>query len=92
VIAAACAACGLIIASTACIWCAMDGPGAARLRRTARHYLRVARYHLLRRRYARRMRGPLPDRDQGVPYCRREWLATLDAWDEPAARTERTRT
>jgi hypothetical protein len=91
-IAAAYTAIGLILACIACIWCAMDGPGAARLRRAARHYLRAARYHLLRRRYARRMRGPLPDRDQGVPYCRREWLAFMDAWDEPAARPERSRT
>jgi hypothetical protein len=53
---------------------------------------RAARYHIARRRYARRMLGPLPARDQDVPYSRREWLAILDAWDAPAARTEKTPT
>ncbi len=53
---------------------------------------RAARYHLTRRRYARRMRGPLPARDQGIGYDRRAWLAALDAWEAPAARTERSRT
>ena len=53
---------------------------------------RAARYHLTRRRYARRMRGPLPAHDQGVPYDRRRWLDFMDAWDAPAARPERTRT
>jgi hypothetical protein len=53
--------------------------------------LRAARYRLARLRYARRMRGPLPERDQGIAYDRRAWLAILDAWDAPAARTERSR-
>jgi len=74
---------GLTIAAT----------GYALIGRERLAYLRrAARYHLTRRRYARRMRGPLPDRDQGVPYDRRRWLAILDAWDAPAARPERTRT
>jgi hypothetical protein len=54
--------------------------------------IRAARHHLTRRRYARRMRGPLPGRDQGIWYDRRRWLEVQDAWGEPAARTERSRT
>ena len=71
----------------ACAW-------SARRDRPARYSfpVRAARYHLTRLRYARRMRGPLPARDQGVPYDRRAWLAILDAWDGPAAPAERTRT
>ena len=61
-------------------------------RRQLAYLRRAARYHLTRRRYARRMQGPLPARDQGVAYGRREWLAALDAWEAPAARRERTRT
>jgi hypothetical protein len=38
------------------------------------------------------MLGPLPARDQDIPYNRLQWLAFLDTWDEPAARPERTRT
>jgi hypothetical protein len=53
---------------------------------------RAARYHLTRRRYARRMRGPLPWWDQGVPYSRLKWLAVLDTWEAPAARPDRSRT
>ena len=77
----------VIAGCAACAW-------SARRDRRARYSLpvRAARYHLTRRRYARRMRGPLPPRDQGVPYDRRRWLAILDAWDAPAARPERTRT
>jgi len=63
---------------------------AARILKTL---LRAAiRYHLTRRRYTRRMRGPLPARDQGIWYDRRRWLEVQDAWDEPAAPTEKSRT
>ena len=77
----------VIAGCAACAWSARPG-------RPARYSLpvRAARYHLTRRRYARRMRGPLPAHDQGVPYDRRRWLAILEAWDAPAARPERTRT
>jgi len=51
-----------------------------------------ARWHLTRRRYTRRMRGPLPPRDQGIPYDQRRWLTALDAWEAPAAPHERSRT
>jgi hypothetical protein len=54
--------------------------------------VRAARYHLTRLRAARRMRGPLPWWDQGVPYDRFQWDAVLDTWDTPPARPERTRT
>lgn len=54
--------------------------------------VRAARCHRIRRRYARRMRGPLPARDQDIPYSRRQWLAILDAWEAPAAPAERSRT
>jgi hypothetical protein len=55
------------------------------------HPIRAARYHLARLRYARRMRGPLPARDQGIAYDRAAWLAFLDAWDaRPAAERSRT--
>lgn len=56
-----------------------------------RFWVRAARYHRMRRRYARRMTGPLPERDQRIPYSRREWLAILDAYDGPAP-PERSRT
>lgn len=85
--ASAYTAMGLTIAGCAAYaWCVLDG------RKQAAYLRRVARYHLTRRRYARRMRGPLPARDQGVPYDRRQWLAILDAWEAPAARPERSRT
>ena len=72
---------------------ALAGCAYALIGRERLAYLRrAARYHLTRRRYARRMRGPLPDREQGVPYDRRRWLDFMDAWDAPAARPERTRT
>ena len=61
------------------------------VRHAARYYRRAARYHLTRHR-TRRMRGPLPARDQGIAYDRLKWLAILDTWEEPAARPERTRT
>ena len=54
--------------------------------------VRAARYRLTRLRYARRMRGPLPARDQDVPYCRRRWLEVLDAYEAAPARAERSRT
>lgn len=54
--------------------------------------IRQLRHHLTRRRYYRRMRGPLPARDQRIPYNRREWLAIIDAYDARPARTERSRT
>jgi hypothetical protein len=57
-----------------------------------RFWARAARYHRTRHRYARRMHGPLPAREQGIPYDRRRWLAVLDAWEAPAARPERSRT
>jgi hypothetical protein len=83
----ACVACGLIAAGCiACVWCTLGG------RKQAAYLRRVARYHLLRRRYARRMHGPLPGHDQDVPYDHWGWLAALDAWEAPAARTEETRT
>jgi hypothetical protein len=62
------------------------------MRARLRFRVRQARYHLTRRRYWRRMRGPLPRRDQGVPYDRQAWLAILDAYDARPARTVRTRT
>jgi hypothetical protein len=55
-----------------------------------RFWVRAARYHITRRRYWRRMRGPLPQRDQGIPYDRQAWLAILDAYDARPARTVRT--
>ena len=85
------AACGLTLAGCAA-YAIRAIPGYETLRKQIAYLRRVARYHLLRRRYARRMRGPLPARDQGVPYDRRQWLAIQDAWDGPAARPERTRT
>lgn len=54
--------------------------------------IRQVRYHLARRRYHRQMHGPLPARDQGIPYDRLRWLAILDAFEAPPARTVRTRT
>jgi hypothetical protein len=57
-----------------------------------RFWVRAARYRITRRRYWRRMRGPLPRRDQGIPYDRHAWLAILDAYDARPARTVRTRT
>lgn len=81
--AAAYTAMGLTIAAT----------GYALIGRQRLAYLtRAARYHITRRRYARRMLGPLPAWDQDVPYNRREWRAFLEAWDAPAARTEKTPT
>lgn len=82
-----CTAVGVIVAGFGVYaWDVLDG-------RQRLAYLRsAARYHLTRRRYARRMRGPLPARDQGIPYDRRRWLAALDAWEAPAAPPERTRT
>ena len=81
---------GLVILTCIAIGYAITGDGGERARYS--FPVRAARYHLTRLRYARRMRGPLPARDQGVPYDRRAWLAILDAWDGPAAPAERTRT
>jgi len=87
VTASAYTATGVILAGCgAYAWCVLGG------RQRLAYLRRAARYHLTRRRYARRMNGPLPARDQDVPYDRRRWLAILDAWDAPAARPERTRT
>jgi hypothetical protein len=55
-------------------------------------WARRARSRLTRRRYARRMRGPLPARDQGIWYDRRRWLEVQDAWEAPAAPAEKSRT
>ena len=83
----------VIAGCAACAWSARRARRGRRDRR-ARYSLpvRAARYHLTRLRYARRMRGPLPWWDQGVPYDRRRWLDFMDAWDAPAARPEKTRT
>jgi hypothetical protein len=83
VTAAAYAAMGLTIAG--CGYALIGRQRLACLRR-------AVRYHLERHRYVSRMRGPLPGRDQDVPYDRRQWRAFLEAWDAPAAPPERTRT
>jgi hypothetical protein len=62
------------------------------VRERLRFWVRAARYRITRRRCYRRMRGPLPRRDQGIPYDRQAWLAILDAYDARPARTVRTRT
>ena len=62
------------------------------MRARLRFRVRQARYHLTRRRYYRRMRGPLPRRDQRVPYDRETWWDIIDAYYGPPARTARTRT
>jgi hypothetical protein len=78
---------GVILAGCgAYAWDVLDG------RQRIAYLRRAARYHITRRRYARRMRGPLPASEQDIPYDRRSWLAALDAWEAPAVEPERTRT
>ena len=91
VTAIAYAACGLTLAGCAA-YAIRAIPGYETLRKQIAYLRRVARYHLLRRRYARRMRGPLPARDQGIWYDRRRWLEVQDAWEAPAAPAEKSRT
>jgi hypothetical protein len=63
------------------------------MRARLRFWVRWVRYHYTRRRYHRRMRGPLPQWDQRIPYDRQEWRAFLGAYDGPPARDPmRTRT
>jgi hypothetical protein len=67
------------------------------VRTRLRFRVRQARYHITRRRYWRRMRGPLPQRDQHIDYSRQRWVEIQDAYERRAyrgcpARTVRTRT
>jgi hypothetical protein len=81
-IAAAYTATGLVLAGCAAYWLAVSGS----------HLARCIRYRAERLRYARRMRGPLPARDQDIPYDKRAWRKFLETWDDTSTDPERSRT
>jgi hypothetical protein len=79
--AAGCIACGLILISAACVWCAMNGPGTSRIRNA-----------IIRARWAWACRKP-PARAEGklTRAEHRTFVGLVETWRQSGA-PERTRT